>query len=57
MQQLPKEAYDQLKELFKQKYNEELTDDECVTEAQTLLYISAFSKGKLHLLHHFIDSN
>lgn len=57
MQQLPKEAYDELKQLFKQKYNDELTDDQCYAEAQSLLYIYAFSKGKLYLLNNFIDTD
>jgi hypothetical protein len=55
MIQLPQEAIEQLRKLFKDKYNKELTDKELKEEAIDLLYIYAFSEGKLHLLNHLVD--
>ncbi|WP_348746674.1 hypothetical protein [Tenacibaculum sp. 190524A02b] len=56
MYKLPQEALDELKKLFMDNYNIQLTDKQCEEEAKDLLYIYAFSQGKLHLLSHFIDN-
>lgn len=50
MFELPEKAINELRMLFKDNYDVTLTSEECLEEAKDLLYIYAFSQGKLHLL-------
>lgn len=55
MFELPEEAINQLRMLFKNKYGINFSNEECLDEGKDLLYVYAFSQGKLHLLNHFVD--
>lgn len=43
-------ALSQFQQLYKQKYGIDLTPEQALPKMRNLLYLTAFSKGKKHLL-------